>query len=90
MVQLINLSTERLKEIISKTLKEHLKEIKVSEPQLSPKYITRKEASELLKVSYVTLRSWHKNGVLKSYSIGNRVYYKTDDIQKAMQPNYYD
>jgi hypothetical protein len=89
MVQLINLTTDKLQEIISEALKEHLKNIQSSEPQQLPEYITRKEASQMLSVSVVTLRSWHKKNVLIAHSIGKRVYYKLTDIQRAMKPNYY-
>lgn len=90
MVQLINLTTEKLQEIISEALKEQLKNIQSSEVKPLPEYITRKEASQMLSVSLMTLRSWHKKNVLTAHSIGNRVYYKLTDIQEAMKPNYYN
>jgi len=90
MVQLINLTTDKLQEIISEALKEQLKDIHSSENKPLPEFITRKEASEMLQVTYMTLRSWHKKKALKAHSIGNRVYYKLTDIQEAMKPNYYN
>lgn len=90
MVQLINLTTEKLQEIISEAVKTQLKNINSSVPQQLPEYITRNQASEMLNVTFPTLRSWHLKNVLRAYSIGNRVYYKLKDIQEAMKPNYYD
>lgn len=91
MVQLINITTEKLGEIISESIEKKLKESKEEyKPQPAQSYITRIEASKMLNVSFVTLRSWHIKKVLISYSIGNRVYYKLDDIHNAMKPNFYD
>ena len=91
MVQLINITTEKLSEIISESLEKKLKESKEDlKPQPLQSYITRKEASKMLNVTFVTLRSWHIKKVLTSYSIGNRVYYKLDEIHNAMKPNFYD
>jgi excisionase family DNA binding protein len=48
-------------------------------------YLTRKEVSELLKVSLVTLNYWCKNGLLRSYRIGNRVRFKSAEIEAALK-----
>lgn len=47
-------------------------------------YLTRQEAAELLKVSLVTLTDWTNKGHLKSYRIGQKVYYKASEIDTAM------
>jgi len=85
-----NTSLEELVNEIEEMIKRAIEKSESSTQDNSEQFITRKEASEMLQVTYVTLRSWHKKNVLKAHSIGNRVYYKTEDIQKAMQPNYYD
>lgn len=38
--------------------------------------LTRTETAEYLKINSTTLWNWTKNGKLKAYGIGNRVYYK--------------
>lgn len=48
--------------------------------------ISRKEASELLKVSFTTLYHWNKDNVLKSNKIGNRVYYLRTDVMEKLKP----
>lgn len=47
-------------------------------------WLTRKETIDLLKVSYVTLNSWNRTGILTAYKIANRVRYKKTDIESAL------
>lgn len=47
--------------------------------------LTRKEVSELLSISLVTLHTWSKNGTLKAYRIGNKVRYKESEVMEALQ-----
>jgi len=46
--------------------------------------LTRNEVLELLKVSAPTLRDWTKQGWLKSYQMGSRVFYKEIEVQEAL------
>ena len=48
-------------------------------------YITRKETAQLLNVSLVTLSSWTKKSILKSYKIGSRVLYKKSEVIQSLQ-----
>jgi excisionase family DNA binding protein len=49
-------------------------------------YLTRKEVSELLKISITTVHDWtHNRGILKSRKIGNRVLYLYSDVLEAME-----
>ncbi|MEM1336129.1 MAG: helix-turn-helix domain-containing protein [Bacteroidota bacterium] len=59
------------------TIKEGLDNKKTN---LTDSLMTRKEASEYLKVSVTTLWSWSKKGVLKPYHICGRVYFKRSEI----------
>ena len=49
--------------------------------------LSREQAAEYLSVSFPTLRKWTKEGILKCYQLGGRIYYKQDEIIKALQPN---
>jgi ribosomal protein S20 len=49
-------------------------------------YYTRKEVKELLGVSYPTLNTWEKRGILKTCRIGGRVVYRADDLEEAIVP----
>jgi excisionase family DNA binding protein len=50
-----------------------------------PKYLTRKEASVLLKISLPTLNEWTKEGLLISYQIDNRILYKANEVDGALR-----
>lgn len=66
---------------ISKQLLEFSKKFKPKEPNL---WITRKEASELLGVSLVTIHNWTKEDIIKAYKIGNRVRFKRSDLENIL------
>lgn len=54
---------------------------------LNPKeeLVTKKQAMEMLNVSETTLWRWERMGLLsKSGTFGRRVYYKLDDIKRAL------
>ena len=53
-------------------------------PPTNEELLTRKETAELLKVDISTLWHWSKKGVLKSYGISNRVFYKRSEIMEAL------
>jgi len=50
--------------------------------------LTREETAKYLKVSLTTLWHWSKKGILKSYGIGNRVYYKRSEVEASLQRIY--
>ena len=51
------------------------------------KILSRKDVSKLLGISQATLWRWSKNGILKPYYLGGRVYYKYDEIkEKGLGP----
>lgn len=60
---------------------------KMNEPKMKD-ILTRKETSILLEVTYQTLNNWAKKKVLIPFSIGSRIYYRKEDILKAMKPIY--
>jgi len=47
-------------------------------------WLSSKETQTLLKISSVTLWSWSRSGLLKSYKIGNRIRYRKDEVLKAL------
>ena len=56
------------------------------QPKEPEEFLTRKEAKELLKIDLSTLWAWTKRGKLKSYGIGNRIYYKRSEIEQNLTP----
>lgn len=51
-------------------------------PNYENTYLTRKEVSELIGVSLMTLHRWEKDKVLVPVRFGHSVRYKLSDIQK--------
>ena len=48
--------------------------------------LTRDEVCKLLSFNKTSLWKHTKSGKLKSYGIGNRVYYKRDEVLEAVKP----
>ena len=46
--------------------------------------MTRNEAANYLSIDLSTLYNWTKKGKLPAYGIGNRVYYKSEDIEMRL------
>ncbi len=83
--QLIGISPEEFKESILTDVRTELKALAQNfQPITPPEYLTRKEVSEILKVSLVTLSDWNKKGILKPYRLGNLIRYKRKEIENAL------
>lgn len=84
-VQLIQTSPEELTGEFLKGLDERLEnlrnDIKRSEEET---LMTVDETVKFLKCSKQALWTWSKNGILQSYRLGNRVYYKRSDIFNSL------
>ena len=84
-VQLFNTSPDELTGNILKGVKDQLEKFKEDlKPQQAAKWLTREETKEMLSVSYVTLHSWSKKGILHSYKIGNKIRYKHSEVESAL------
>jgi len=46
--------------------------------------ITRIEAAKFLHITLATLHNWTKIGLVSAHTIGNKVYYKTNDLNNAL------
>ena len=69
-------------------LESELKILKESfQPREPEELMTREETAEYLKVSLTTLWHWSKKGILPSYGIGNRVYYKRSEVESIINKN---
>lgn len=51
--------------------------------------MSRKEMTEYLQISLPTLNEWTKLRWLRSYKIGNRVLYKSNEVDKSLQERKY-
>jgi len=86
-IQFIAYTPQQLEEVILRRLEElfdvHFSNVKSKQ---SDEWLTRKEVARLLKVDLSTIHNWCKNGQLKPYGIGNRVYFLKSEIQESLIP----
>jgi hypothetical protein len=68
-------------EYIKQTLTNLQKHFQPKEPN---EYLTRLEVSKLLKIDLSSVHNWTKKGLLQSYQIGGRVYYKRKEVENAI------
>jgi hypothetical protein len=82
-ILLNGITTEDLKNIIRDVLSENRT---ISNPQLTSNkdLLKRSDVSKLLRISLTTLNDWTKRGLLQSYRIGNRVFYKPDEVEESL------
>ncbi|MBF6642812.1 helix-turn-helix domain-containing protein [Chryseobacterium indologenes] len=74
-----------IKEEIIPELKQQLsKEFQPKEPCV---YLSRNEVCEMLQVDLSTLHRWRKDGTLIAYGLGNRVYFKRNEIDELLNRN---
>jgi DNA-binding transcriptional MerR regulator len=91
-IQFIQFSPEDLKELISQSVNEGLKERfntlsnQQKEKSLDEvkEFITRKETAKLFNVSLVTIHEWQNNGILKVYKMGNRSFFKYSELLETL------
>ena len=85
-VEIQNVSVDELVAAITNKVLEGL-EIRLEQLQQKnqqEQLLTRTETAKYLKVDISTLHNWTKKGKLKAYGIGNRVYYKKNEIDEAL------
>lgn len=81
-----NIDREEFVAIIQAVVANGLENVtKVENVTPNLKLLTRKQTAEMLHVSLMTLYKWNKADVLKAYGVGNRVYYKLEDVELALQ-----
>lgn len=66
-------------------LQNQINELKLHyEPKKPTELLTRNEVAELFKCDLSTIHNWCKKGKLIPYGIGNRVYFKRNEIELAL------
>ena len=87
LLQFIQVTPDQLQEAILEGVKAQLSELKKElQPKPPADYLTRDEVSKLLKIDLSTVHNWSKQGKLKPYGIGNRVYYKRTEVENSIKP----
>ena len=79
--RIIDLRLDEFKTIIGDIIRNNLKDVLNKEG--SKELLTRKETAKRLGISLSTLHDYTSKGILPAYRIGNRVYYRWEDILKA-------
>lgn len=84
-MQLIQLSTEDLKAIFGEVVKTELDDVKKHlQPKEPNRYLTRQDVAKMLKIDLSSVHNWTKKGVLTSYQISGRVYYKLNEVENSI------
>ncbi len=86
LVEVENVSLDELVATITKSVLDGLeiRLAKLNEQKEQETLMTRTETAKYLKVNSTTLWHWTKKGKLKAYGLGNRVYYKKNEIDEAL------
>ena len=83
--QLHSLTPEQLEQIVKKTIKEEVNELRENfQPKIPTEFLTRQQTADLLHIDLSTLWAWTNKGKLLAYSISSRVYYKRSEIEQAI------
>lgn len=76
---LTGMTVNEIAEVLLEGIKEFLIQTSI-EKENEEELLTISETCELLRVNKTTLWKHSKNGRLKKYGIGNRVYYKKNEV----------
>ena len=84
-VQFIQVTPEQLQNAIIEGVKSQLQDLKKHfQPKEPNEYLTRVEVAEMLKIDLSSVHNWTKKGILISYQIRGRVYYKRQEVENAI------
>ncbi|SDF23521.1 Helix-turn-helix domain-containing protein [Pricia antarctica] len=85
--QFIPLPPEKFDETMAliKEVKNQLKYLQENfQPKIPTEYLTRHEVASLLKVDISSVHNYTKRGLLQSYALSGRVYYKRSEVEGAL------
>ncbi len=82
-VQIENVNVNDLAAIIATKVLENVNK-RIEKQYQEKEFLTRKQVSEYLNVSLVTLHHWDKKGILVPQKIGRKVRYLKTDILNAL------
>ncbi len=84
-LQFVSLDIEELRSSIAQSVSETL-DTKLQLDKAEDDLLSCEEVESFLKISPPTRIEWTKKGILKSYSISRRVYYKKSEVLQALIP----
>ncbi len=72
-----------IKKVVEEVLERKLKSF-IPQEKEKLTLLSRKDTAKLLCISLPTLHDWTKNGTIKAHRIGNRILYKLDEVNEAL------
>ena len=86
-IQILSLSIDDFRDLLSDIVKEHLKQLDKDSPE---ELLTITAVSSRLKISKPTIHKYSDLGILIPHRLGNRIYYFWSEIlaaAKKIEPN---
>lgn len=84
-VQFIQTTPQLLQDAILEGIKLQLEQLrKEFQPKKPTEYLTRLEVSKMLSVDISTVHNWGKSGKLTRHALGNRIYFKRSEVERAI------
>lgn len=85
-IQFIGINPKEFKDELIKEFKDELlqdleKKINSKEPNL---YYTAKQICDRFSISKPTLHEWRNKGIVETYRLGGKVFFRLDQIESAM------
>ncbi|HEY5125559.1 MAG TPA: helix-turn-helix domain-containing protein [Ignavibacteria bacterium] len=78
-----NVTAEEFSETIRLVIREEISAIQIKES--APRFLSRQEVANLLKISLPTLNEYTRTGIIKGFRIGSRVLYDELSVKEAVK-----
>jgi len=78
-----NVTAEEFSETLRLIVREEISAIQTKE--LTPRFLSRQEVANLLKISLPTLNEYTRTGIIKGSRIGSRILYAESDIKESVK-----
>ena len=83
----VQMSAQKLEQLIKEVIKDSLADYQGLIGGEGPlDFVNREEVMRLLKISPSTLHNWSRQGKIRPYGIGGRVYFRRSEIEQSMIP----
>lgn len=84
-IVLHGISVAQFNDVLLQGMEERIKEWVNIPAKEGVKYLTRQETADMLSISLPTLWDWTNKGLLTSYRLGNKVYYKSNEVDQSLK-----
>lgn len=78
-----SVTPEEFSEAIRSIIREELS--RFNHPETAPRFLSRQEVANLLKISLPTLNEYTRTGIIKGSRVGTRVLYDEASIKEAVK-----